>query len=92
MEIDTDQNGYIDFEEFSEYFCEKEGCEEMQEIRDIFDAVDLNLDDRISYREFIAANMRKTIHQLTKSKSNSIEGYLINAFRFFDVDGSGYIT
>ena len=92
IEIDTDKNGYIDFKEFCQYFCENEACEEIQEIRDVFESIDLNHDDRIEYREFIAANMRKTIDQQIKSQPSKIKGHLINAFIFFDVDGSGYIT
>lgn len=72
IEIDTDKNGYIDFEEFKNYFRENESCEEIEDIREVFDAIDLNSNDRIEYREFIASNMRRNIKEQMIAQSKSM--------------------
>ena len=56
----------------------------MQEAQVILDNIDVNGNSRIDYEEFLAA----TLHF---NKLNREEN-MVNAFRFFDMDNSGFIT
>ena len=82
--IDTDNSGMISFNELEiamKYLGYKEPEEE---ILRIMNTMHLQPDDEINYTEFIAATLDKKFY-LSKEK-------LWSAFRYFDIDNTGFIT
>ncbi|CAK9148722.1 unnamed protein product [Ilex paraguariensis] len=82
--MDTDNSGSITFDELKTGLRKYGSTLKDTEIRDLMDAADVDNSGTIDYGEFIAA----TIH-LNKIER---EEHLVVAFRYFDKDGSGYIT
>ncbi|CAN1156548.1 Calcium-dependent protein kinase 4 [Linum perenne] len=82
--MDTDSSGAITFDELKAGLRRYGSTMKDTEIRDLMDAADVDNSGTIDYGEFIAA----TIH-LNKLER---EDHLVAAFRYFDKDGSGYIT
>ena len=83
--IDSEKNGFITFDAFKAFLSSELG-EEMQEEDDIqlrqdFQGVDIDHNDKIDYTEFLAVNIDKTIY-LKEEK-------LREAFRIFDVEDEG---
>ncbi|KAI7732716.1 hypothetical protein M8C21_001894 [Ambrosia artemisiifolia] len=82
--MDTDNSGAITFDELKAGL-RKFGSTLMDtEIQDLMDAADVDNNGTIDYGEFVAA----TLH-LNKLER---EEHLVAAFKYFDKDGSGYIT
>ncbi|PWA98668.1 EF-hand domain pair, Serine/threonine-protein kinase Mps1 [Artemisia annua] len=82
--IDTDNSGYITFEELKDGLkCFGASLDE-SEIHDLMQAADIDNNGIIDYEEFVAA----TLHFNKVDKEDS----LYAAFSYFDKDGSGYIT
>ncbi|XP_028092309.1 calcium-dependent protein kinase 4-like isoform X2 [Camellia sinensis] len=82
--MDTDNSGAITFDELKAGLRRYGSTLKDTEIRDLMDAADVDNSGTIDYGEFIAA----TVH-LNKLER---EEHLVAAFRYFDKDGSGYIT
>lgn len=82
--MDTDNSGAITFDELKAGLRKYGSTMKDAEIRDLMDAADVDNSGTIDYGEFIAA----TVH-LNKLER---EEHLVAAFRYFDKDGSGYIT
>ena len=82
--IDEDGSGCITIDELREGLKKKGAELKLQEVEKIVSQIDVNGNHLIDYEEFIAA----TIHL---NKLNR-EELLMEAFRFFDKDESGYIT
>ncbi|CAJ1971650.1 unnamed protein product [Sphenostylis stenocarpa] len=82
--MDTDNSGAITFDELKAGLRRYGSTLKDIEIRDLMEAADVDKSGTIDYGEFIAA----TVH-LNKLER---EEHLIAAFRYFDKDGSGYIT
>ncbi|GER44819.1 calcium-dependent protein kinase [Striga asiatica] len=82
--IDTDNSGYITFEELKAGFKKYGSNLNESEIHDLMNAADVDKSGTIDYGEFIAA----TLH-LNKIEK---EDHLFRAFSYFDKDSSGYIT
>ncbi|ONH92559.1 hypothetical protein PRUPE_8G180800 [Prunus persica] len=82
--MDTDNSGAITFDELKAGLRRYGSTMKDTEIRDLMDAADVDNSGTIDYGEFIAA----TVH-LNKLER---EEHLVAAFRYFDKDGSGYIT
>ncbi|XP_020248982.1 calcium-dependent protein kinase 26-like [Asparagus officinalis] len=82
--MDTDNSGAITFDELKEGLRRYGSTLKDTEIRDLMEAADVDNSGTIDYGEFIAA----TIH-LNKLER---EEHLAAAFKYFDKDGSGYIT
>ncbi|XP_047329192.1 calcium-dependent protein kinase 26-like isoform X2 [Impatiens glandulifera] len=82
--MDTDNSGAITFDELKVGLRRYGSTLKDTEIRDLMDAADVDDSGTIDYGEFIAA----TIH-LNKLER---EEHLMAAFKYFDKDGSGYIT
>ncbi|KAI3696835.1 hypothetical protein L6452_29415 [Arctium lappa] len=82
--IDTDNSGYITFEELKDGLSSLGANLEESEIHDLMQAADIDNNGAIDYEEFIAA----TLHFNKVDKEDS----LYAAFSYFDKDGSGYIT
>ncbi|CAH8273708.1 unnamed protein product [Arabidopsis lyrata] len=82
--MDTDNSGAITFDELKAGLRRYGSTLKDTEIRDLMEAADIDKSGTIDYGEFIAA----TIH-LNKLER---EEHLLSAFRYFDKDGSGYIT
>lgn len=81
--INTDQQGTISFGELKVLMVEKFQVPE-DNIREIFNAMDVNRDWEIHYSEFLAAMLSTRIDVHDK--------LLLDTFRNFDKDLSGYIT
>ncbi|KAJ0714666.1 putative protein kinase CAMK-CDPK family [Helianthus annuus] len=82
--IDTDNSGYITFEELKAGLTRFGSNLKESEIYDLMQSADIDNNGTIDYGEFIAA----TLHMNQVDK----EDYLFAAFSYFDKDGSGYIT
>ncbi|XP_076923010.1 calcium-dependent protein kinase 26-like [Bidens hawaiensis] len=82
--MDTDNSGAITFDELKAGLRKFGSTLKDVEIRDLMDAADVDKSGTIDYGEFVAA----TIH-LNKLER---EEHLVAAFKYFDKDGSGYIT
>ncbi|KAL8255738.1 hypothetical protein R6Q59_030805 [Mikania micrantha] len=82
--IDTDDSGYITFEELKAGLrCFGSNLDE-SEIYNLMQAADIDNNGTIDYEEFVAA----TLHMNKADR----EDYLFDAFSYFDKDDSGYIT
>lgn len=84
LSMDTDNSGAITFEELKAGLARYGSNLKDTEIRDLMEAADIDKSGTIDYGEFIAA----TIH-LNKLER---EEHLVQAFQYFDKDGSGSIT
>jgi len=80
--LDFEQHGSIDLHEFTQVFARGLGGTE-QEAKHVFESLDCLGEHEIHFTEFLAA---ATEHTLLK------EGYLREAFRWFDQDDDGYIS
>ncbi|KAL1545619.1 Calcium-dependent protein kinase 25 [Salvia divinorum] len=83
--IDSDNSGYITFEELK-VGLKRYGAATLEEseIHRLLRSADIDNNGAIDYGEFIAA----TLHMNKIDKDD----HLIRAFSYFDKDGSGYIT
>ncbi|XP_073151313.1 calcium-dependent protein kinase 26-like [Henckelia pumila] len=82
--IDTDNSGYITFEELKAGLKRFGANLNEPEIHNLMKAADVDNNGTIEYGEFIAATLH--LNKIYK------EDHLFIAFSFFDKDGSGYIT
>ncbi|KAI3774202.1 hypothetical protein L1987_48747 [Smallanthus sonchifolius] len=82
--MDTDNSGAITFDELKAGLKRFGSTLKDTEIRDLMDAADVDNSGTIDYGEFVAATMH--LNKLDR------EEHLVAAFRYFDKDGSGYIT
>ncbi|KAK6147375.1 hypothetical protein DH2020_018287 [Rehmannia glutinosa] len=82
--IDTDNSGYITFEELEAGLKRFGANLNESEIHYLMKAADVDNSGTIDYGEFIAA----TLHMNKIEKDD----HLLKAFSYFDKDGSGYIT
>ncbi|KAI3738478.1 hypothetical protein L2E82_28511 [Cichorium intybus] len=82
--IDTDNSGYITFEELKDGLKSYGAKLEESEIHDLMHAADIDNNGTIDYEEFVAA----TLHFNKVDREDS----LYAAFSYFDKDGSGFIT
>ncbi|KAD5961727.1 hypothetical protein R6Q59_014707 [Mikania micrantha] len=82
--IDTDNSGYITFEELKDGLKRFGADLDETDLHDLIQSADINNNGTIDYDEFVAA----TLH-FTKVDR---EDRLFAAFSYFDKDGSGYIT
>ncbi|KAL7596270.1 hypothetical protein Lser_V15G28622 [Lactuca serriola] len=82
--IDTDNSGYITFEELKAGLKRFGSNLTESEIYDLMQSADIDNSGTIDYEEFVAA----TLHMNKVDR----EDHLFSAFSYFDKDGSGYIT
>ncbi|KAI3791616.1 hypothetical protein L2E82_05474 [Cichorium intybus] len=82
--IDTDNSGYITFEELKAGLKRFGSNLKESEIYDLMQSADIDNSGTIDYEEFVAA----TLHMNKVDR----EDHLFAAFSYFDKDGSGYIT
>jgi len=80
--FDTNDDGYITFDEFQ--FAFKDCCSTTEDLRTIFNSADINHDGRIGYTEFLTATL--------ENKAVIEEDRLAEAFGLLDVDHSGFIS
>jgi len=87
LNIDENKNGYISFEDFRKYVINEYDIDDLfeneQELKNGFEGVDIDNNDRIDYTEFLAANLDEKIF-LKNEK-------LKEAFRIFDINDNGAI-
>jgi len=84
ISMDENRHGSITIDELKKAMCSLGVCDDEDEVKRVFDALDLCHDQEIHYTEFLAA--------MVGSKININEDVIKSAFKHFDVDGSGYIT
>ncbi|KAF5819512.1 putative protein kinase CAMK-CDPK family [Helianthus annuus] len=82
--IDTDNSGYITFEELKAGLKRFGSNLNESEIYNLMQSADIDSNGTIDYEEFVAATLH--INKVDK------EDYLFTAFSYFDKDDSGYIT
>ncbi|EOA34990.1 hypothetical protein CARUB_v10020082mg [Capsella rubella] len=82
--MDTDSSGTITFDELRSGLHRLGSKLTESEIKQLMEAADVDQSGTIDYIEFITATMHR--HRLEKEEN------LIEAFKFFDKDRSGYIT
>ncbi|KAL4576850.1 hypothetical protein LXL04_012950 [Taraxacum kok-saghyz] len=82
--IDTDNSGYITFNELKDGLKRCGADLDESDIHDLIQSADIDNSGTIDYDEFVAA----TLHYTKVDK----EDRLFSAFSYFDKDGSGYIT
>nr|GEU98256.1 calcium-dependent protein kinase 26-like [Tanacetum cinerariifolium] len=82
--IDTDNSGYITFEELKAGLKRFGSTLKESEIYDLMQSADIDNSGTIDYEEFVAA----TLHMNKVDRDD----HLFAAFSYFDKDGSGYIT
>nr|XP_043626654.1 calcium-dependent protein kinase 26-like [Erigeron canadensis] len=82
--IDTDNSGYITFEELKAGLRRFGSNLKESEIYDLMQSADIDNNGIIDYEEFVAA----TLHMNQVDREN----HLFAAFSYFDKDDSGYIT
>ena len=91
--MDNDKNGSISVEEFQKFFRDPKVKKQLNidsEVYEVlFELIDQNKNGKIDYMEFIAATIR---NQLFASTSISESTQLIQAFQFFDIDNTGFIS
>ena len=85
--IDEDKKGFITLEDFVKYIINECNMEDLvdneKELKNAFQSVDIDHNNKIDYTEFLAANLDKTIF-LKEEK-------LKEAFRTFDLNDCGVI-
>ena len=84
MALDREKNGFLTFEEVEQGLLTAGYQMAGHEIEEIILNADFRKDGRINYSEFIAATL--------DSRALLDEDTVWNAFNFFDVDHSGFIT
>ena len=84
MALDREKNGFLTFEEVEQGLLTAGYQMAGHEIEEIILNADFRKDGRINYSEFIAATL--------DSRALLDEDTVWNAFNFFDVDSSGFIT
>ena len=87
LNIDENKNGFISFEDFRKYVINEYDIDDLfeneQELKNGFEGVDIDHNNRIDYTEFLAANLdEKTFLKNEKLKE---------AFRIFDLNDNGAI-
>lgn len=82
--IDVDGSGTITVDELREGLRKKGAALAFAEVEKIVDSIDVNGNQKIDYEEFLAATMH--INKLNR------EEVMMDAFKYFDKDGSGFIT
>jgi calcium-dependent protein kinase len=87
--INSCKSGMITFEDFKNFIINNQdeeimGGEDDDEIREKFFRIDVDLNDKIDFTEFLAANLDKSIY--------TDQNKLRNAFDSFDIDKNGIIT
>lgn len=82
--IDTDRSGSITYDELKTGLSKLGSKLSESEIQQLMDAVDVDRNGTLDYTEFITATMHR--HRLNKEEN------LLNAFKYFDTDGNGYIS
>ncbi|KAI7725798.1 hypothetical protein M8C21_013969 [Ambrosia artemisiifolia] len=82
--IDTDNSGYITFEELKAGLKRLGSNLTESEIYNLMQSADIDNNGTIDYEEFVAATLH--INKVDK------EDYMFTAFSYFDKDDSGYIT
>ncbi|XP_071710347.1 calcium-dependent protein kinase 26-like [Rutidosis leptorrhynchoides] len=82
--IDTDNSGYITFEELKAGLKKFGSNLKECEIYNLMQSADIDNNGTIDYEEFVAATLH--VNQVDR------EDRLFAAFSYFDKDGSGYIT
>jgi Ca2+-binding EF-hand superfamily protein len=86
--FDKDNDGQISYEEFENVLINMNV--EKNEIRGMFNSLDVSKNDIINYTEFVAAFLEKDTHQ---EKNICLNREIINeAFTFFDKSNKGRIT
>jgi calcium-dependent protein kinase len=85
--IDEDKKGFITFQDFRKYIINELDVDDIieneVEIKNAFESIDIDHNNKIDYTEFLAANLDKTIF-LKEEK-------LKEAFRTFDLNDCGVI-
>ena len=85
--IDEDKKGFIIFEDFKNYiineFMLDDSIENEEEIKKLFQSIDIAHNNRINYTEFLASNLNEKIF-LKELK-------LKEAFSAFDINDTGFI-
>ncbi|XP_058098341.1 calcium-dependent protein kinase 29-like isoform X1 [Magnolia sinica] len=82
--MDTDQSGTITYEELKIGLSRLGSKLSESEVKELMDAADIDKNGSIDYYEFITATMHQ--HRIEREEN------IYSAFRFFDKDGSGFIT
>ncbi|CAN4104021.1 unnamed protein product [Withania somnifera] len=82
--IDTDNSGTITYEELKNGLAKLGSKLTEGEVKQLMEAADVDGNGSIDYTEFITATMHK--HRLERDEN------LFTAFKYFDKDGSGFIT
>ena len=87
LNIDEDKKGFITFQDFRKYIINELDVDDIIEneieIKNAFESIDIDHNNKIDYTEFLAANLDKTIF-LKEEK-------LKEAFRTFDLNDCGVI-
>ncbi len=83
QKIDTNGDGMLSLEEVKKAISQNKGIS-LSNVEQIFKSIDTDNSGNIDYTEFIAASLDKNIY-LQENK-------LYEAFKLFDVDGSGKIS
>ena len=81
--IDTDQDGRISKEEMRNFLVEQTDEENRASYDQYFNSMDINGDGEISYTEFIATGMSKTV--LLADKQTDA------AFKYLDINSAGFL-
>ncbi|KAK4491725.1 hypothetical protein RD792_002497 [Penstemon davidsonii] len=82
--MDTDNSGFITYEELKTGLARLGSKLTEGEVRQLMDAADVDGNGTIDYIEFITATMHR--HRLERDEN------LYKAFQYFDKDSSGFIT
>ena len=87
--INSCKTGMITFDDFKNFIINNQdqeimGGEDDEEIKKKFFEIDIDLNNKIDFTEFLAANLSKSIYRNKKR--------LRNAFDSFDIDKNGIIT
>lgn len=84
LKLDTNNDGYLQYDELLQGYSEMYGDTAKQEVDRIFAQVDIDHSGEIDFSEFVAASVNKnTLLQDEKLKA---------AFKYFDKDNSGEIN
>jgi calcium-dependent protein kinase len=82
--IDEDNSGEIEYSDIPKIFQELGIKASEEELKKIFDSLDFHHDGKVNYTEFIAA----TLSSIKFAKGEKLR----SAFRYFDVNNTGFIT
>lgn len=84
-QLDLDKNGFVTHDELRAGLESKGSRLPPAELQKLMQYADMDGDGQLDYREFLSA----TIHT---SKITASDDLMLKAFKFFDKDGSGFIT